>query len=303
MIDATAVAKGKGFAGGMKRHNFSGQGAAHGNHKHHRAPGSIGACATPGRVFKGTKMAGRMGGVQVTTTNLEVICVDVERHLVLVKGAVPGPRGGVVVLRTSREEPHEGRRYAMSDVFTLRGPIKKDRPAPAERTVDAQVLDGDGARRGRPRADDLRHRAQHGRAAPSDQGPTRRQALGNPVTKTRKEVAVAGASPSAKGHRRRAPGHHPRAALPGRWHRARTQAAQVRPEDPQEDDPPGAALGPVGPRRDGARRARRQLRHVGDAPRPRTRIDRARGPRSSTARSWWCSDATTRRRFARFATS
>ena len=104
MIDATAVAKGKGFAGAMKRHNFSGMGAAHGNHKHHRAPGSIGACATPGRVFKGTKMAGRMGGGQVTT-NLEVISVDVERHLVLVKGAVPGPRGGTVVLRTSVKNP------------------------------------------------------------------------------------------------------------------------------------------------------------------------------------------------------
>ncbi len=104
-IDATAVSKGKGFAGGMKRHNFSGQGAAHGNHTHHRAPGSIGACATPGRVFRGTKMAGRMGGSQVTTTNLEVISVDVERHLVLVKGAVPGPRGGLVVLRTSVKNP------------------------------------------------------------------------------------------------------------------------------------------------------------------------------------------------------
>ena len=105
MIDATAVSKGKGFAGAMKRHNFSGQGAAHGNHKHHRAPGSIGACATPGRVFKGTKMAGRMGGGQVTTTNLEVVGVDAERNLILVKGAVPGPRGGVVVLRTSVKNP------------------------------------------------------------------------------------------------------------------------------------------------------------------------------------------------------
>ena len=105
MIDATAVSKGKGFAGAMKRHNFSGQGAAHGNHKHHRSPGSIGACSTPGRVFKGTKMAGRYGGAQVTTTNLEVIGVDVERNLVLVKGAVPGPRGGVVVLRTSVKNP------------------------------------------------------------------------------------------------------------------------------------------------------------------------------------------------------
>ena len=105
MIDVTAVSNGKGFAGGMKRHNFKGQGAAHGNHKHHRAPGSIGACATPGRVFKGTKMAGRMGGEQVTTTNLEVIGVDVERNLVLVKGAVPGSKGGVVVIRTSVKNP------------------------------------------------------------------------------------------------------------------------------------------------------------------------------------------------------
>ncbi len=105
MIDVTAVSKGKGFAGGMKRHNFGGQGASHGNHKHHRAPGSIGACSTPGRVFKGTKMAGRMGGSQVTTTNLEVVSVDLERQIVLVKGAVPGPRGGTVVIRTSVKNP------------------------------------------------------------------------------------------------------------------------------------------------------------------------------------------------------
>jgi large subunit ribosomal protein L3 len=98
-VDAIAVSKGKGFAGGMKRHNFKGQGAAHGNHKKHRSPGSIGACATPARVFKGTRMAGRMGGHQVTTLNLEVIQADPERRLILVKGAVPGPRGGVVVLR------------------------------------------------------------------------------------------------------------------------------------------------------------------------------------------------------------
>ncbi len=105
MIDATGVSKGKGFAGAMKRHNFQGQGAAHGNHKHHRAPGSIGACATPGRVFKGQRMAGRTGGEQVTTTNLEVVGVDVDRNLILVKGAVPGSKGGVVVLRTSVKNP------------------------------------------------------------------------------------------------------------------------------------------------------------------------------------------------------
>jgi len=101
LVDATAVSKGKGFAGAMKRHNFKGQGASHGNHKHHRAPGSIGACATPSRVFKGTRMAGRMGGRQVTSLNLEVVSADPDRELILVKGAIPGPRGGVVVLRTS----------------------------------------------------------------------------------------------------------------------------------------------------------------------------------------------------------
>jgi large subunit ribosomal protein L3 len=98
-IDVTAVSKGKGFSGPMKRHNFKGQGASHGNHKHHRAPGSVGACATPARVFKGTRMAGRMGGEQVTTLNLEVVEADSERQLVLVKGAVPGPRGGLVLIR------------------------------------------------------------------------------------------------------------------------------------------------------------------------------------------------------------
>jgi large subunit ribosomal protein L3 len=100
-VDAISVSKGKGFAGGMKRHNFKGQGASHGNHKSHRVPGSIGACATPSRVFKGTKMAGRMGGQQVTALNLTVVSADPERQLVLVKGAVPGARGTVVVLRDS----------------------------------------------------------------------------------------------------------------------------------------------------------------------------------------------------------
>jgi large subunit ribosomal protein L3 len=100
-IDVTAISKGKGFAGGMKRHNFKGQGAAHGNHKKHRAPGSIGGCATPARVFKGTRMAGRMGASRVTTLNLEVVAADPERELILVKGAVPGPRGGMVLIRNA----------------------------------------------------------------------------------------------------------------------------------------------------------------------------------------------------------
>ena len=106
-VDAIAVSKGKGFAGTMKRHNFKGQGAAHGNHKHHRAPGSIGACATPSRVFKGTRMAGRLGGRRVTALNLQIVSSDPERELVLVKGAIPGPRGGMVVLRNTVKGPRQ----------------------------------------------------------------------------------------------------------------------------------------------------------------------------------------------------
>lgn len=97
--DVTGVSKGKGFAGVMKRHNFSGQGASHGNHKKHRAPGSIGACATPARVFKGTRMAGRMGGDKVTILNVEIVAVDAERGLLLLGGAVPGPNGSLVLVR------------------------------------------------------------------------------------------------------------------------------------------------------------------------------------------------------------
>ena len=85
----------------MKRHNFKGLGASHGTHKKHRAPGSIGACATPARVFKGTKMAGHMGAEKVTTLNLEIVQADAERDLLLVKGAVPGPRGGLVIIRNA----------------------------------------------------------------------------------------------------------------------------------------------------------------------------------------------------------
>ena len=100
-VDVTAISRGKGFAGGMKRHNFNGQGASHGNHKPHRAPGSIGSCSFPGRVFKGLRMAGHMGHEQVTTLNLEVVEADAERGLLLVRGSVPGPNGGVVIVRNA----------------------------------------------------------------------------------------------------------------------------------------------------------------------------------------------------------
>lgn len=106
-VDVTAVSRGKGFAGTMKRHNFRGQGASHGNHKHHRAPGSVGSCSFPGRVFKGLRMAGHMGHRQVTTLNLEVVESDPERNLLLVKGSVPGPNGGVVLVRKSVKSPKD----------------------------------------------------------------------------------------------------------------------------------------------------------------------------------------------------
>ena len=100
-VDVTGKSKGKGFAGVMKRHNFKGLGAGHGTQRKHRSPGSIGGCATPGRVFKGLRMAGRMGHVKVTTQNLTVHRVDAEDGLILLKGAVPGPKGGVVFLKTA----------------------------------------------------------------------------------------------------------------------------------------------------------------------------------------------------------
>jgi len=99
-VDVTGTSKGKGFAGVMKRHGFHGVGASHGAHRNHRKPGSIGGCATPARVFKGLRMAGRLGNERVTTQNLTIHGIDADRGLVLIKGAVPGPKGGLVLIRT-----------------------------------------------------------------------------------------------------------------------------------------------------------------------------------------------------------
>jgi len=101
VIDVVGTTKGKGYAGVMKRHGFHGVGASHGAHKNHRKPGSIGACATPGRVFKGTRMAGRMGVARQSTQNLTIFSIDAVNGLILIKGAVPGPKGGLVLVRTS----------------------------------------------------------------------------------------------------------------------------------------------------------------------------------------------------------
>ena len=100
-VDVVGTSKGKGTAGVMKRHGFHGVSASHGAHRNHRKPGSIGGASTPGRVFKGLKMAGRMGHVRKTTQNLTVHAVDAERGLLLIKGAVPGPKGGVVLVKTA----------------------------------------------------------------------------------------------------------------------------------------------------------------------------------------------------------
>jgi large subunit ribosomal protein L3 len=101
LVDVVATSKGKGFAGVMKRHGFKGLGAGHGVQRKHRSPGSIGGCATPGRVFKGMKMAGRMGNTRTTTLNLKVHSVDAEQGVLLIKGAIPGPTGALVLVRSA----------------------------------------------------------------------------------------------------------------------------------------------------------------------------------------------------------
>lgn len=105
-VDVSGVSKGKGFAGAVKRHNFRTQDATHGNSLSHRAPGSIGQCQTPGRVFKGKKMAGQLGNANCTTQNLEVAKIDAERNLILIKGAVPGAPGGIVVVMPAVKLKH-----------------------------------------------------------------------------------------------------------------------------------------------------------------------------------------------------
>jgi large subunit ribosomal protein L3 len=105
LVDVTGTSRGKGYAGVMKRHNFSGMGDGHGVKKKNRHPGSVGACSTPGRTFRGTRMAGRMGGERVTVQNLEVVEVDTEHDLILIRGAIPGADGQVVLVRAAVKHP------------------------------------------------------------------------------------------------------------------------------------------------------------------------------------------------------
>ena len=110
IVDVVGVSKGKGFAGVMKRHGFGGLSASHGTERKHRSPGSVGACATPSRTFRGLRMAGQMGNERVTVLNLEVVRADAERNLLLLRGAVPGPNGGLVMVRSAVKAPAERKR-------------------------------------------------------------------------------------------------------------------------------------------------------------------------------------------------
>ena len=180
----------------MKRHGFHGVGASHGAHKNHRKPGSIGACATPGRVFKGIRMSGRMGSDTVTTQNVTVHAVDAERGLILLKGAVPGPKGGLVVMRSAAKKIRGGLSMATKTV-------KVDLPAEIFDVAGQRPVDPPG--RGGPAG---RRPSGHRVHQASRRGPRRwPQAL------------------QAEGHRPRPPGLDPRPAVRRRWRRPRPQAA------------------------------------------------------------------------------
>ena len=112
IVDVVGVSKGKGFAGVMKRHGFGGLSASHGTERKHRSPGSVGACATPSRTFRGLRMAGQMGNERVTVLNLEVVKADLARNVLLIKGAVPGPMGALVMVRTSVKHAERARKGA-----------------------------------------------------------------------------------------------------------------------------------------------------------------------------------------------
>ena len=207
IVDVTGVSKGKGSAGVMKRHGFHGLRASHGVHRKHRSPGSIGGCATPGRVFKGLKMAGRMGDEQVTMQNLTVHAIDAERGLILVKGAVPGPKGGLVVIRSAAKGA------GMTEMST----------------VDVVVVNGDKVSRGGSRelpGRAVRRPGQHPADPPGRGGPAGRRPSGHPQGQAPwRGVRWWRQAVPPEGHRPRPSGLDPRAAVHRWWRRARPHAA------------------------------------------------------------------------------
>ena len=205
----TGTSKGKGFAGVMKRHGFHGVGASHGAHRNHRKPGSIGACATPGRVFKGIRMAGRMGSDTVTTQNVTVHAVDVEKGLILLKGAVPGPKGGLVVLRSAAKKT--ARRPEHGVPSRARKTAARSTCPPRSSTSQVNIP--------------LIHQVVVAQQAAARQG--------THSTKTpRRGPRWWPQALQAEGHRPRPPGLDPRAAVRRRWRRARPAAARATTSAP-----------------------------------------------------------------------
>ena len=260
LVDAIAVSKGKGFAGAMKRHNFKGQGASHGNHKKHRSPGSIGACATPSRVFKGTRMAGRMGGQQVTTLNLEIVQADSGAR------AGPGEGGGARAEGRHRGPPGRGQGAAGQGGQGLMSADDRHRdhrpgdgqpgrhpPLPATGPPvphgDPSVDRGRRPRRGGARAVDLRHRAQPGRAPPGGDRPAGCRPIRAP-SRPRPGPRSGAGGQSRSGRRAPAgPARDPPARRSGSGGGVALgpKPRSLRAEDAEEDDPAGPALGAVGP--------------------------------------------------------
>ena len=227
-VDVTAVSKGKGFAGGMKRHNFKGQGASHGNHKHHRAPGSVGACATPARVFKGTRMAGQMGNEQ---------------------GHHPQPRGRPG-RRRAQPAADQGRRARAPG---RHGPHpRRDQGRQVMALVPSTCATSDGDATGSVTLDEAIFGIQPnvpgpapGRDRPAGRRPGRDPEHQDPGRGVRRRQEAV----QAEGHRPGPPGLGAGAALHRRWRRPRPQAPQLPPAHPAQDDPAGPALGAVRPGR------------------------------------------------------
>ena len=253
-VDVTAVSKGKGFAGAMKRHGFKGRGASHGAHRVHRAPGSIGACATPARVFKGTKMAGRMGGEKVTTLNLEVVAGRRRaRPAARARARSPAPTAGSCSIRDAVKA---GKGDVMAD-RRRQGPPPATKPAPSSSTTRSSASSPTCRSCTRSSTAQLAARAvRHADHQDPRRGPRRR----------RQAVAP-------EGHRPRPPGSIRAPQWRGGGVALGPEAPQLRPEDAQEDDAPRAALGAVRSRRrrQGRRRRRLGLRRAEDQGRRRPR--------------------------------